>query len=216
MQYGEVKPLRNIRGADLLDREEQLMNPTVGITPQEADFLEIGDGTNAVTAEGDEIQYEVVDEQTQRRGQRRPLVCRRVLSEDDLTRLKELRVTNLMKIWNRTRDEVGLEEDRESEDEIDPMKEIESSTVLKKRAKELRRKAGSDGVRLRWDEYMKDKGGGSTNKEKDRNKPFMMTKYALKAMKKGKRSLRLKNMIRGQHKRRLKDRGKHKKKMRRR
>jgi len=77
-----------------------------------------------------------------------------------------------------------------------------------KRRKEARRLAGSTGKRLSWDEYTKKKGGGSTNKEKARQKPFMMTKYALKVMQKGRRSVKLKKMIKGQHQRRLKMEGK--------
>ena len=216
LQFGEERPMRNIRGAELLDAEEQIVNPTVCITRNVAAFIEVEDGEEELKVGGDEMRYEVVaDEAAQTRAVRKPLLCRRVLSEEDLERLKELRVKNLMSLWNRKREEVGLEEDRESDGEIDIEDQVESATTVRRRRKELRKMQGAGGHQKAWDEYGKKKGGGSTNKEKDRNKPFMMTKYALKVMQKGRRNLKLSRIIRGQHKQRLKIEGKRAKRRRR-
>mmetsp|Transcript_36756 Transcript_36756/g.60527 ORF Transcript_36756/g.60527 Transcript_36756/m.60527 type:complete len:730 (-) Transcript_36756:43-2232(-) len=158
-----------------------------------------------------DVEYHVVENDAARKAKKRkPLLVRRILSDKDLERLKELRVNNLMKIWNRERDEVGLIEDKESEDEIDADQEVESSTVLAKRRKEQRKEeAKNNGNNQKsWDEVAKQKGGTSTNKEKKRQKPFKMSKYGMQCMKKTKRSIKLRKMIMGTHKKRLKTEGK--------
>jgi len=121
----------------------------------------------------------------------RPLMARRILSEEDLRRLRELRVKNLMKMWNRTRDEVALKEEQDSDIEIDP-DNIESLTTIRRQEKEKRALIGKNKHlnrnRLSWDEYCKQKGGGKTNAEQKRSKAFHMSKYATAVLQKQKRS----------------------------
>merc|ERR1712154_335782 len=145
-------------GAELFEKEQEMLDDTVYITKDEATFMEIDSESENV---------EIVENKPKKK----PLLIRRVLSEEDLDRLKELRVTNLMKLWNRKREEVGLKEERESDDEIDVEQEVESLTTLKLKKKEQRKnimKNGQTSKQKTWDEYRKQKGGGSTNKEKQR------------------------------------------------
>merc|ERR1712190_297104 len=97
------------------------------------------DAMDEVYADSDveDVRYHIVENDEEREQKKeKPLLIRRVLSEEDLERLKELRVTNLMKIWNKGRDEIGLHEERESDGEIDVENEVESATVLRQKFKE--------------------------------------------------------------------------------
>ena len=260
--FGEERVIRNIPGADLYEKEEELLDNKVYITKDEASFLEVGDDLEMDDGDGDgdenddddaeidgdgdnddgdegmddydsdddvgfeddedkEIRYHIVedDKEREKKVKKKPLLIRKILTDEDLERLKELRVTNLMKLWNRPRDEVGLNEERESDDEIDVEQEVESLTTMAMRKKierkEAMKKTNCTSNQKTWDEYRKEHGGGSTNKEKQRQKPFTMTKYAINVMRKGKRSIKLQKMILGQHKRRLKREGKRAKRRRR-
>eukprot|EP01083_Nonionella_stella_P039209 106644_1 len=237
LEYGEQRMINNIPGADLFEQEEEMLSTKVYVTKDEASFLELEkdeiagnkqaeqeDEDHDIEMESDEdemeVRYHVVEDEAARKAKRaKPLLIRRVLSEEDLERLKELRVNNLMKIWNRKREDVGLLEERESDDEIDYENEVESATTLAAKKKQMRKEAmkRANGTKNQktWDQYRKEHGGGTTNKEKQRKKPFVMTKYALNVMRKGKRSVRLQKMILGQHKRRLKREGKRVKRRRR-
>merc|ERR1719229_1006929 len=190
-QYGEERVLRDLPGAQLLEAEEQLTRPTVTVSRDVATFLEVEEGATALWNDGLPVPYAVGD------GKERPMISRRVLSEEDLERMRELRVRNLMQLWNRKRDEVGLQEDRESDGEIDP-DSVESETVLRRRRGELLKAQGRSGSQY----VHKRKPGGTTNKEKNRMKPFAMSKYGARVMRKEKRSLKLQKMISGKHKQR--------------
>merc|ERR1712228_563131 len=229
LDFGEEKITKNIPGAELFEKEEQMLCTKVYITKSEAMFMELDedgsddedDSMDGVYADSDveDVRYHIVANDKEREEKKeKPLLIRRVLSEEDLARLKELRVSNLMKIWNKERDEIGLNEERESDGKIDVENEVESATVLRQKFKERRKEAMKNNPssnQRTWDEYRREHGGGSTNKEKARKKPFVMTKYAMKVIKKGKRSIKLQKMIKGQHKRTLKKEGKRAKRRRR-
>jgi len=192
----------------------------VDVDAESENELSSSDDTVCGDTDDDEVEYHIVEDDKVRDSKKeKPLLIRRVLSDEDLERLRELRVKNLMQIWNREREEVGLEEEKESDDEIDVEQEVESLTVLQKKKKEERKAAmkrtNASNKTKTWDEYRKEHGGGSTNKEKERQKSFQMTKYAQKVMKKGKRSIKLRKMIMGEHKRRLKKEGQRVKRRRR-
>ncbi|ETO13595.1 hypothetical protein RFI_23771 [Reticulomyxa filosa] len=120
-----------------------------------------------------------------------PLMARRILSDEDFRRLRELRVKNLMKMWNRKKEEVALKEEQESDNEIEPSN-IESLTTILRQQKEQRAISAKNHQlgkkKLKWHEYAKQKGGGTTNLEKKRMKAFHMSKYATTVLGKQKRS----------------------------
>merc|ERR1712181_165985 len=152
-------------------REQEMMEQRQSqhralITQNEADFLEME--LNSDSQMNSEI--EIVAEDDERRTKAdaavaaerdsRPLLIQRVLSDDDLSRLKELRVSNLMALWNRRREEVGLEEERnENEMEIDTAM-VQSLTVLRREKKEQRKAAmartNSTKNQKTWDQYRKE------------------------------------------------------------
>jgi len=109
----------------------------------------------------------------------------RILTEEDLSRLRELRVKNLMKLWNRKREEVGLKEEEDSDYEIRD-NEIKSLTTIRLEAKERRKETAlnKSSKQKTWQEYSKKRGGTKSNKESNRNKPFQMTKHASKILQK--------------------------------
>jgi len=89
---------------------------------------------------------------------KKPLLINRILTEEDLSRLRELRVKNLMKLWNRKREEVGLKEEEDSDYEIRD-NEIKSLTTIRLEAKERRKETAlnKSSKQKTWQEYSKKK-----------------------------------------------------------
>ena len=187
--FGEETVLTDLRGADLLAEEDRLILDEDRIDA----FLDSSEDDESHFSDNSPMNTHL------------PLMARRVLSEDDLSRLRELRVKNLMNIWRRKRDQVGLIEDRGhvSDEGIDSL-DIESATVIRRRNREARKEQGLAMTRkqMTWDQYgqRNAKGsGGSTNKEKARRKSFRMTKRASKVLGKRNRSDQLRRRIHRAH-----------------
>ena len=218
--FGDEQITVGIPGGDLFEREEELLerikngDNTVEITQEEADFIEIdSDFDNTSTDDG-----EIVVIGNNESNNNTSLIHTRILDDDDLDRIKELRVKNLMQLWGKkSRDQVGLKEDEINYKDIGiDEKEMESITTQKLRDKQRRKDIALNKERnqLSWDEYRKEKGGTKTNKEHQRSKPFKMTQKAKAVIKKSRRSGKLKNILAKEHRLKVKQ-YKKKKKLRR-
>ena len=128
-----------------------------------------------------------------------------------------------MKLWKRKRHEVGLKEEKDEFEEItiNP-NEIESLTAIKQKEKEERKQAGknksdyNDSTHKQWDDYMRQKGGTGTNKDKQRQKAFKMTQHARNVLGKRNRTALLKQKITRKHNKSLKNKNNKKKNFRKR
>lgn len=90
-------------------------------------------------------------------------------------------------------------------DIVDPSV-IESYQKKRKRTKEEKIEAAMAGRegREQFKKFKKDKGGGTTNEEKLKNKPFMLTKFKRSVTEKGKRSQNQQQKVKTAHKEKMK------------
>lgn len=99
------------------------------------------------------------------------LMTGKLLRDEDLTRIKQLRVKNLAEKYNVSKSRIVLNESGEIGKELEE-KDIMSENILLKEKKSYNKKL-SVGP-LHWTEYMKKLSGTGTNKEKKRKKQYQM------------------------------------------
>ena len=99
-----------------------------------------------------------------------------ILDDDDIERIRELRIDALANKYGVSHDRIVLNDDGEVGQEM-TAEDIKSATQIKREAKaaqaELKAKAPG---KKHWTEYMTEIAGTGTNKDKERTKDFQMMK----------------------------------------
>jgi len=142
------------------------------------------------------------------------LMSEMILDDDDIERIRELRIDALANKYGVSHDRIVLNDDGEVGQEM-TAEDIKSATQIKREAKaaqaELKAKAPG---KKHWTEYMTEIAGTGTNKDKERTKDFQMMKKKNSVLGKRKRTTRDTERLERKLKKRKKEQNRHKRKFR--